>query len=268
MPSFFLIRLIVGRFSLIPYSRSKAFREVSKQAWPATIIPFGLWGRSSNVTVLVPYAMGTLKVTGENAAEPIRRSGLADGGVRFALNLRGGRAMPLREYLSWHEKTTIGVSLTMAVPSGQYDPARLINGGSNRWAFKPELGLTRRWGNWMLDCYGGSWFFTPNNNFYPGYSVRTQAAVLNGETHFGYSVKPRLWASVDGNFWTGGRSTVNGVARQDQERNSRAGATVSIPASPHQSLKISYSRGAYVTIGGNYKTISVAWQYSWLTKSD
>jgi hypothetical protein len=34
--------------------------------------------------------------------------------------------------------------------------------------------------------------------------------------------------------------------------------------SRHQSLKFSYSRGAFVTIGGAFQNISVAWQYSWL----
>jgi hypothetical protein len=128
--------------------------------------------------------------------------------------------------------------------------------------------LTRRWGKWMLDCYAGVWFFTSNSHFYPGHSLRTQNPVANAETHFGYYVRPRLWASLDANFWAGGTSKIDGVQRNDQQRNSRLGATVSIPAGPHQSFKFSYSAGAYVTIGGNYKTVSAAWQYSWLGKSE
>lgn len=229
---------------------------------------FGLFGRSANITAFLPYAVGTFQGTVSGVPEQAYRSGLADGRIRFAVNLHGGRAMSAREYSAWHEKTTVGASLTVSIPSGQYDPGRLINAGDNRWAFKSEVGASHRWGKWMLDCYGGVWIFGANNSFYPGSSVRTQEPVPDAEVHFGYYVKPRLWASFDANFWTGGRSTINGVTLPDEERNSRVGATISIPAGRHQSLKLSYSTGAYVTIGGNYRTVAVAWQYSWLGNAE
>ena len=50
--------------------------------------------------------------------------------------------MSAREFSSWRQKTLIGASLTLVTPTGQYDPTRLINWGSNRWGFKPELGLS------------------------------------------------------------------------------------------------------------------------------
>jgi len=80
-------------------------------------------------------------------------------------------------------------------------------------------------------------------------------------------VKPRLWASLDGNFWVGGRTSLNGVENPSTvQRNSHIGGTASIPVSKHQSLKFSYNRGAYVIYGGNYQNISIGWQYSWLGK--
>jgi hypothetical protein len=78
-------------------------------------------------------------------------------------------------------------------------------------------------------------------------------------------VRPRLWVSLDGNFWVGGRSKLNGVENPNTlQRNSRIGATVSIPATKHQSAKFSYNRGAYIVYGGNYQTVSFGWQYSWI----
>jgi hypothetical protein len=227
---------------------------------------FALMGRSANVTVVLPYVTATLTgtVAGDNAQ--INRSGLADGRVRFAVNLRGGPALSPKEYLSWHEKNTIGISLTAMVPTGQYDSARLVNNGANRWALKPEVGFSNRWGRWMLDIYAGVWFFTPNHDFYPGGRLRKEAVVASGEAHFGRYVTPRLWASLDANFWNGGQSNVNGVPNQDRERNSRIGASVSVPMGRHQAVKFSYSRGAYVQVGGDYTTVSAAWQYSWVGK--
>jgi hypothetical protein len=54
------------------------------------------------------------------------------------------------------------------------------------------------------------------------------------------------------------------VEKRDQQRNSRIGATVSIPVNRHHSVKFSYSQGAYVTIGGDFRTITAAWQYGWI----
>lgn len=229
---------------------------------------FGLWGRSSNVTVYLPYVLGnaTGKVSGSSAEA--YRSGLADGRVRFAVNLMGGPATSPAEFSAWHERFLLGASLTAVAPSGQYDPSRIMNNGANRWAFKPEIGLSKRWGHWVLDWYAGAWFFTSNQAYFPGSSVRTQQPVGCGEAHLTYYLKPRLWTSLDGNFWAGGRTTVNMLKNLDDQRNSRAGLTVSVPLTRHQSLKFSYARGAYVRIGGDYRTLSAGWQYSWLGKEN
>jgi len=179
--------------------------------------------------------------------------------------------MSVREYESWHQKTIFGMSLRVVAPTGQYDPKKLINNGSNRWAFKPEFGYSERWGHWLLDAYAGVWFFTANpefwshNSFFPGIRTQTEAPVGSFEGHLSYNIKPRLWVSLDGNFWFGGRTTVNSIENVNTyQKNSRVGATASIPVTKHQSLKISYSNGDYVLYGGNYQSVSVAWQYSWL----
>jgi hypothetical protein len=40
----------------------------------------------------------------------------------------------------------------------------------------------------------------------------------------------------------------------------------SFPISRHQSLKVSYTRGAYIRFGGDYDIFSAAWQYSWIDR--
>jgi hypothetical protein len=229
---------------------------------------YSLWGRSSNLTLLAPYILANGTGVVEGSRTQLYRSGLADGRIRLAINLKGGRAVPPREFASWHEKVLIGASLTVTAPTGQYDPARVVNGGANRWGFKPEIGFSRRWSQWVIDGYAGVWLFTANKAYFPGTRVRTQESVGAGEVHLTRYFKPRLWASLDGNFWAGGRSAVDGHRNQDRQRNSRAGITVAVPVTSHQSLKFSYARGAYVHIGGNYSTVSMGWQYSWVDKRD
>ena len=74
--------------------------------------------------------------------------------------------MPLGEYGKWQQKTLLGFSFKVVAPTGQYDPTKLINWGANRWAFRPELGLSRRWGHWVLDAYGGVWVYTTNPEYF------------------------------------------------------------------------------------------------------
>jgi hypothetical protein len=230
-----------------------------------------LLGRSANFSASLPYGVGNFHGTVVGAETNAYRSGMLDSSYRLSVNLKGGPAMDLREFRGWRQKTLLGVSLKVVAPTGQYDPTKLINYGANRWAFKPELGLSHRLGHWILDAYGAVWFFTTNHDFFSrnqfsfGTNTQKQSPIFATEGHLSYDVKPRLWASLDGNFWVGGRSTMNGVENPSTlQRNSRIGGTVSAPVSKHQSIKFSYNRGAYIRYGGNYQNVSVAWQYSWL----
>jgi hypothetical protein len=190
--------------------------------------------------------------------------------VRFSVNLMGGPAMKLPEYMKWKQKRVLGVSLLAQVPTGQYDPRLLINIGTNRWAIKPEIGYSERHGKWLVDVYGGVWFFTKNpefasgSRFVPGAQSRTQKPIEVVEAHLSYDFKPRLWVSLDGNFWYGGRSSIDGVEdRATLQKNSRVGATAAIPITGRQTLKFSYDRGAFIRFGGDFQSVQVGWQYSW-----
>ena len=233
---------------------------------------FSFFGRSANVVAALPYAAGNFQGTVMGAGTHLYRSGLLDSVYRFSVNLKGGPAMPVEKYVKWKQKVLLGVSLKVVAPTGQYDPTKLINWGTNRWSFKPEFGYSQRWGGkWVLDGYFGVWFFTTNSDFwsrniyFAGTRSQSQSPIGALEGHLSYDFKPRLWASLDGNFWFGGKTTVNGVQNPlSEETNSRIGGTVAIPITRHQSLKFSYSTGTYIRFGGNYQNVSAAWQYSWI----
>lgn len=232
---------------------------------------FRFLDRSSNITIGLPYGQGTFHGDAFGSETNAYRSGLFDSFYRVSVNLVGGPAMTAAEFRKWQQKNILGVSLRIVAPTGQYDPTKLINFGTNRWGLKPELGYSRRNGHWILDTYFGTWLYTKNpkffseNAFNPDVSSKTQAPVGAFEGHLSYDVKPRFWISFDGNFWFGGKTSLNGVENPDtQLRSSRLGVTSSLPITAHQSLKFSYSGGAYIRYGGNYHNISVAWQYSWL----
>jgi len=179
----------------------------------------------------------------------------------------GGPAMQPKDMAKWKQKRLLGVSLKVIAPTGQYSGSKLINWGGNRWAFKPELGYSERWGHWVLDGYAGAWFYTTNPASYAGLVTKPQSETPIGalEGHLSYDVQPRLWVSLDANFWWGGITSLSGIQNlATKQTGSRLGGTVSFPISKHQSIKVSYSNGTYIRFGGNYQSASVAWQYSWL----
>ncbi|UWZ86068.1 transporter [Occallatibacter riparius] len=231
------------------------------------------FGRSANVLGALPYGVGDFSGNVLGSQTATHRSGLLPATFRFSVNLMGGPSMDVRQFVKWQQKLLIGASIKVLPPTGQYDPEKLINLGINRWALKPEVGLSRRWNHWLLDTYGGVWFYTENPEFFShnaitsGVHRQTQSPMGSFEGHFSYDVRPRLWASLDGNFWFGGASAIDGKTNSlTTNRNSRVGGTVSFPVTKRQSIKFSYSDGAYIRYGGNYKNVSAGWQYSWITK--
>jgi hypothetical protein len=231
---------------------------------------FSLFGRSANFTGSLPYAVGNFQGQLLGEAKQIYRSGLLDASFRFAVNLIGAPAMAPREFAKWKQKTLLGASVRVIAPTGQYDPGKLVNWGINRWAFKPEVGYSRRWGNWVLDGAGGAWFYTANGAYYspPNPVPQTQKPIGSLEGHISRDFgKLRSWVSLDGNYWFGGITSLNGISNPDtRQTSSRIGATASLPFTRHQSVKISFSTGTYIRFGGNYNNVSVAWQYSWIGK--
>jgi hypothetical protein len=226
------------------------------------------FGRSANITASLPYGVGNFQGNVLGTQKSVYRSGLLDFNIRFSVNLIGGHAMPVEKFAKWKQKTLLGASVKVVAPTGQYSSTKLVNWGINRWAFKPELGYSRRWSKWLLDAYGGAWFFTSNPAFpdTPVPMAQTEGPIGSFEGHVSRDLgRPRFWASLDGNVWFGGTTNLGGVQKPDtRQTSSRVGATLSMPLTRHQSLKVAYSKGTYIRFGGDYHNLQVAWQYSWI----
>jgi hypothetical protein len=222
-----------------------------------------LFGRTAILLAVVPYAWGDVSGSVGEEARQISRSGLADPRFKLSVNLLGGRALTPSEFARAARPTIIGVSLAVAPPLGQYTGTKLINLGANRWAFKPELGVSRALGRWTIEVYSGMVLFTTNREFYTGASVRSQSPVVALQAHVSYTLRRQLWAAFDATWYSGGTTTVNGTRKADLQRNSRVGATLSLPVGRQQSIKFSGSTGATTRIGSDFRTFGVAWQLAW-----
>jgi hypothetical protein len=213
----------------------------------------------------LPYSWAQLsgKVVGEDSS--ITRSGLGDTRFRLSVLLLGAPATTLQEFVKSSPQTVLGASLTVIAPTGQVLSDKLINLGTNRWSFNPEIGLSYMLTKqWYIDLYTGVWLFTNNNSFYPGNSLRRQDPLIAVQTHISYNFNPLMWAAIDFTYYTGGQSSVNDVYNDDRQNNSRIGGTFNFPLTKTSSIKIAYSTGAIIRFGSNFSTISAAWQMAFI----
>lgn len=227
---------------------------------------FNLFGLSAQALVAMPYTWA--RVSGEVGGldSQITRSGLGDMRMRLSVLFHGAPAVTLAELRKAPpQKTILGASLNIVAPTGQFFSDKLINLGTNRWSFRPELAISQAVGkHWVLDVYAGVWFFTNNASFYPGTSLRKQDPMGTLQSHFSYIIKPQIWVAFDATFYYGGSSSIEGVYKDDRQSNTRLGLTAVVPTGKLSSLKFAASKGAIVRIGQNFSTYSIGWQHSWM----
>ncbi len=223
-----------------------------------------LFARTAIVQVNLPYTSGLTQgfVEGEFRTREIAT--MADLRVRLAVNLRGAPTLDGKGFqeLRANPRTIVGASILVQPPTGGYEPDKLINAGTNRWAIKPAVGVI--WPirpTWLLELELGTWLFTENDEFLG--TTREQAPIVSGEFHLVKRIRPGFWASLDANLYGGGRTTVGGVVRSDLLRNSRIGATVLFPFKLQHAVRFSYSAGVVTQSGGDFQSVSASYIFAW-----
>ena len=220
-----------------------------------------LFGRTANFLVELPYSGGETKglLAGDDANREF--SGIADMTVTVWVNLIGAPSMNVEEFqeLRQNPHQILGGSLRLVIPTGDYDPQKLINVGANRWAIKGELGymipLRKKW---LLEFDLGLWLIGDNDDFFGGVT-RKQDPIVSAQAHLVKRIRPGFWGALDFNYYLGGRSTVGTELRADLQRNSRLGGTLAFPFRKRNLVKVSYSTGVVTESGGDYDMLLLSY---------
>ena len=221
-----------------------------------------LFGRTASIAVVLPYAEADLSGDVFDAPTQVHRAGFGDLHVRGAINLFGHPALAPADFVKREDRLSGGVSLSVVAPTGQYDSSRFVNVGTNRWAYKPDVGVSMPFGRWFTEAAAGVWIFGDNDDFRGGHR-RSQESLTVSQLHVGYNFRPGLWLAADYGRAIGGRSSLDGVPKEDEQHNSRVGLTLSLPVGRGWSTKLGYSKGTAVRAGGDYNIVSAAVQYRW-----
>lgn len=223
---------------------------------------FGLLGKSSKLKLMLPYSTGDWVGTFEDQPASRNASGFGDLRLDLNWNFMGAPAANSKEIANYQQRTIVGTGIRLIAPTGKYHNDRALNLGSNRWSARTELGISRALGRWALELIGGVWWFGDNNDFFNGMRLEQKPLYIL-KTHAIYSFRPGFWIGSSLGFGNGGRTSINGVARNTSQQNWRLGFTIAYPIDKNNGLNLTLSSGANNGTGADFDTLTLAYQYAW-----
>lgn len=225
--------------------------------------PFKIGNKQVRIDVLIPYSLAKWEGLLNGEKTSVERNGFADPRLRLSVNFFGPKAMTLKELQDFLKEnstyTTIGASLAISFPFGQYYDDKLLNLGTNVFVFRPQVGMVHTWGSWSYELSSSVFLYTNNNNFYIN-KTKKQEPLFAMQTHLNKQFKNRIWTTLSFGYGLGGHSIVNRQAKDDERGNFLGGLTAGMPITKKQSLKIVY--GTTLTlkdIGANTNGFIIGW---------
>jgi len=240
----------------IPIENVEASIHSFSAAYSRSTALFGMAGRFD---VAVPVVEG--KWIGEVLEErqSTSRFGVGDPIIRYTLFVLGAPAISKEKFKDFDPKTIVGMTMRITLPLGEYDSSKIINLGSNRWVFSPQIGVWHRWHQFSLEGHAGLWFFTTNKNFF-GNQERSQEPLITFQLHASYEFKNGIWIAVSTRQSLGGEVRVDNENPLDPESNNRIGFTLTVPLGSQYIVKLLATTGITTTVGNDYDTLGIAWQ--------
>lgn len=226
---------------------------------------FSALGHLAWVQASVPFASVTGSVSGTSTELSRSVTGAGDSELQIAALLKGGKALSAAGFASYEPATTVGVSLTVSLPTGEYDAESLLNLGSHRWSFKPEFAVSYPFGSgqrWEADTYINIYLFTDNTE-YRGVEILRQEPLPGIEEHLSYSVTPDIWASLGVRYSFRGNTVVNGADQDDAQENLTAGAEASWSPNAQNSLTLVLAKAVVHRNAPDSAGIALKYVYSW-----
>ena len=224
---------------------------------------FGFFHRLMWVEAGVPIAGLSGSISGTNIQGSI--TGAGDSSYAFGILLKGGPALSVEQFEHSQPTTTLGLSLTMSAPTGSYQANKILNLGSDRWSFKPELAWSHPFGHeqkWEFDAYANASFYTGNTSYH-GKEVLRQGPLPGIEGHVSYSFTSNLWASFDTRYSFRGTTSVDGVSQDNAQQNFSLGTEMNISLNPRNTLILEFGKALVHNNGPAVVAFSVRYDYTW-----
>ena len=178
---------------------------------------FTLLDRSAMAAVIQPMGRisGALTAAGNSATQSA--SGFGDPMLEFTINLLGPRAQKnIPDALRYEPGFSVDLLADLALPAGDYNSSQQLNIGQNRWYGRLGAPVIWQLGPWVpgrrttLEFLPAVWLFGTNDD-YVGQTLKTDP-MFQLDAHLTRDFTERAWGSLDATWYSGGQSSINGVA--------------------------------------------------------
>jgi hypothetical protein len=177
---------------------------------------FSMLDRSAMAAVILPMGRVSGEVTTAGLTTRESASGFGDPMLEFNINVIGpGAQKNIPDALRYEPGFSVDVLTDLAIPIGEYNSSQALNLGQNRWYGRIGLPVIWQLGPWVpgrrttLEFLPAVWLFGNNDNFV-GQTLKTDP-LFQLDAHLTRDFTERFWASLDGAYYYGGLSSVNGV---------------------------------------------------------
>ena len=213
-------------------------------AMPGYAHTFSLFDRSAMAAILLPMGRISGDITVAGKAFSQSANGFGDPMIEFNINILGPPAQKnIPDTQRYEPGFSVDLLADLAFPIGEYDSSKPLNLGQNRWYGRFGVPIIWQLGPWVpgqrttLEFLPSLWLFGNNNN-YVGQTMKTDPSFqLDG--HLTRDLTEHLWGSIDGTWYYGGKSTINGVGG-DKLNNLGLGLTLGYGITDNLNLTCSY----------------------------
>lgn len=208
-------------------------------------------GNMATVQALIPF--GDVSLDGKDTGNvSFSSSGLGDISILTGMWL-------IDDPIS---KTWFGISEWIKIPTGEYDNNRVLNIGTNQWAFKTEMGLAKGFGNFYLEFIPSAEFYTDNSDYGPSGSDLEKEPVFVSESHLSADITKTFIISLDHYYKKGGETSISGASMGDEASNHSAQISFIMKMSDNQRLLLQYLEDLEIKNGP--KTTRFGLRYTFL----
>ena len=242
--------------------------EMEMHTWAFKYIrTFELLQKSARIDFTQGYQEGRWDGLLNGSPASIKRSGLSDSILRFAINLYGAPPLEGKEFAAYRARanveTIVGTALVVQLPTGDYMDDKLINLGTNRFTFRPQFGVVHNRGKWSMELTGAVWLYTDNNDFFNGNKLE-QDPYYTIQTHLIYTFRPGFWTAASAGYGDGGKSTINGVEKNDRKKNLAWAFSFGFPINRQLGVKFAYrATRTQESVGQDSDSIGTAFSIFW-----
>jgi len=205
---------------------------------------FSLGGRAALIAVLEPMGKLSGEVTAGGRTVSETAHGFGDPMAELDVNLIGKPAQKnLADPLRYEPGFSVDLIGDLAVPIGEYDNTRSLNLSQNRWYGRLGAPIIWQIGPWVpgrrttLELLPAVWFFGTNDDFV-GKTLSTDP-MFQVDAHLTRDFTERIWGSLDGVWYTGGKATIDGVEGEKLD-NLGVGVTLGYHINDNLSLTVGY----------------------------